>query len=129
MKAQEYAQALFEAVFEVRPQDQDKVLDNFVKILAANGDLKMLDEIEAEYHRLEMKSKGIKEVQITTAREMKSDKAILQELNQIVGEKAEVKRNVDAGLVGGVVVRVDDTLIDASVKQRLDSLKKSITNH
>ena len=127
MTAADYAQALFEAVQETKPDDHDKVLDNFVKILADHGHLGLLEKIEEEYRRLERQAKGIREVELTAARTGIADKELLKDLNRIVGEKIEVKKKVDEGLIGGVVIRVGDTLIDASVKNSLESLKKKMS--
>jgi len=120
----QYAQALYDAVHETANKDHDKVLDNFVKVLAANGDLGRYEQIEAEYNKLEMKEKGIKEAEVTFAKE--HNPKILDELNKVVGGKLEFKTKIDEGIVGGVIVRVDDTLIDASVKTQLNNLNNSL---
>lgn len=124
LSSQQYAAALYDAVHET--QDHDVVLDNFVKILAQNGDLSKQDEIEIEYRKLEMKEKGIVEAQVTVAREVNINSTIVNELNEIVKGKVELKTKVDEGIVGGVIVRVDDTLIDASVKTQLNDLNREL---
>ena len=118
----QYAQALYEAVQETR--DHDVVLDNFVKVLAQNGDLGKQAEIEAEYLKLEMEAKGIKQVSVTFAQEHNTK--ILDDLNSVVKGKAEFQKNIDEGIVGGVVVRVDDTLIDASIRTQLTNLNSQL---
>ena len=118
----QYANALFDAVSETAPKDHDKVLDNFVKILAQNGDLGKYDEIDSEFRKLKLASQGIQEAQVTVAKEMELNSTIIQELNKVVGGKLELKTKIDESIIGGVVVRVDDTLIDASVKGQLDNL-------
>lgn len=120
----QYATALYEAVHETK--DHDKVLDNFVRVLAQNGDLAKHDEIEQEYKLLEMKEKGIKQVNLTFAQE--HNPQVLDELNKVINGKAEFKTTIDAGIVGGVVVRVDDTLIDASIKTQLNNLNNALKN-
>lgn len=124
--SQQYAQALYDAVAETNPKDHDLVMDNFVKVLAQNGDLGKYEEIEVEYKRVEMKAKGIKEVSVTFAQEHNTK--ILDDLNKVVQGKAEFKTKIDSGIVGGVVVRVDDTLIDASVKNQLNNLNQNLKN-
>jgi F-type H+-transporting ATPase subunit delta len=89
------------------------LLDNFVKILAQNGDLGKHTEIEAEYKRLEMKAKGISTAEVTVAADMEINSGLINQLNSIIGTKVEVKKKVDDGIIGGVVVKVDDILIDA----------------
>lgn len=126
MKAEQYAKALFDALQESKPEDHDKILDNFVRILSQNGDLKLYDLIEEAYKKLETADKGIKEVEITTAQPQKS-KEILEHLNKIVGNRVEIKERIDQEIIGGVVVRVDDTLIDGSIKNSLKQLRKAIS--
>lgn len=124
--SKQYAQALYDAVQETAPKDQDKVLDNFVKVLVENGDIGKHSEIEEEYLNLEMKSKGISQAEVTVAKDVEMNSSLINQLNEIVGTKIEVKKKVDAGIVGGVVVRVDDTLIDASVKTQLSNLNSEL---
>ena len=119
-----YAQALYDAVHETK--DHDVVLDNFVKILKQNGDLGKHAEIEMEYQKLEMKEKGISEVRVTVAKDMEINSALIHQLNEIIGNRVEIKKRVDEGIVGGVVVRVDDALIDASVRTQLNNLNQSL---
>ncbi|MDB4940217.1 MAG: synthase delta subunit [Candidatus Doudnabacteria bacterium] len=125
MKAQQYAQALYEAIHEVRPEDQDKVLDNMAKIMAQRGDLGMFDQVAEEYQKLDSKAHGIKEVEVTSAHHLNT-KELIKDLNKIVGDKTEVKEKIDQNIIGGVVVRVDDTLIDASVRNSLENLRDLI---
>ena len=120
--SKDYAQALFDAVSESHPKDHDIVLDNFVKGLAQNGNLHLHQKIEQAYLEIERKAKGIKEVQVTVAREIEINSNIVNELNKIVAGKLEIQKKVDKNIVGGVVIRIDDTLIDASVKNQLKNL-------
>ncbi len=122
----QYAQALFEAVTDTNPKDHDKVLDNFVKILAQNGDLGKIEQINSDFHKLQLTSKGIKEAEVTVAKEIEFNQSLIKELNSVIGEKIEIKKKVDESIVGGVIVRVDDTLIDASIKGQLSNLNKEL---
>ena len=128
LSSQQYAQALYDAANQTAPHDHDKVMDKFVQILAQNGDLNKHSEIEEEYKKLDMRAKGIKEAEVTVAREMEVNSNLMHQLNEIVGSKVEIKKKVDEGIVGGVVVRVDDTLIDASLKTQLNNLNQSLKN-
>jgi F-type H+-transporting ATPase subunit delta len=126
LTSSQYAQALFEAVSETAPHDHDKVLDNFVKILAQNGDLGKYEEIDAEFRKLKLLSQGIKEAEVTIAKEVEMNSSLIHKLNEIIGNKVEIKKKVDESIIGGVVVRVDDTLIDASVRTQLNNLNNSL---
>lgn len=120
--SKQYAQALYEALQETK--DHDKVVDNFVKILAQNGDLSKHPEIEREFKLIEMKAKGITETNITFAQE--HNPKILDDLNSIVSGKMEMKTKIDSNMLGGVIVKVDDTLIDGSLKTQLEKLNSEL---
>ncbi len=123
---EQYARALYEAVSETSAKDHDKVLDNFARILSENGDASKFPEIEREYERIEKAAKGIQTVEITTARSDVSAKNFVSRLNELLGSKAEVKQKVDAGIIGGVILRSGETYMDASVKKTLEDLRKQM---
>jgi F-type H+-transporting ATPase subunit delta len=127
--AKQYAMALVESLEGTAHKDQDKILDNFVQVLAENNDLRMFDEISGEFHKLELAKKGIKQVEVTSAAPLnhENEKAIIQELNKIVKGNLELKKKVDESLIGGVVIRMEDQMIDASVKNNLEQLRKDLT--
>ena len=126
--AKQYAQALLDSLHETDPKDTDKVLDNFVKVLAEKNDLRMFDDIASEFHKLELAKKGIKEVEITSAHPInhENEKEIIHELNKLVKGDFEVKKKIDEKLIGGVVIKVDDKMLDASVRNNLEQLKNNL---
>ncbi len=124
LSPKQYAQALFEAASETAPKDYDVILERFVKVLVENGDLGKFSEIEAEYKNLEQKQSGVTQGNATFA--MEHNVKVLNELNKVVLSKTEYKTQIDEGLVGGVVIRADDTLIDASVKTLLNNLNMDL---
>ncbi len=128
--AKQYATALFDALNGAAPNDHDKVLDNFVKLLAKNNDLKKFEEISEEFHKIELKLKGETVAEVTTARPLDHDteKQLVKDLNELVKGKVELKKKVDAGIVGGVIIQMEDTVIDASVKRTLENLKSDLAD-
>jgi F-type H+-transporting ATPase subunit delta len=127
--ARQYSIALREALETTGPGDQDKVLDNFVQLLAENGDLKLFEEISEEYRKLDLKAKGITEAEVTTAVpiDKATEKAVIETLNHYVKGDVELKRKIDEGLIGGCVIKIDDQVIDASIKHSLEQLKSKLT--
>ncbi len=128
--AKQYAQALIDSLSDTDPKDQGKVLDNFVKILAENNDLRIFADISSEFHKLELAKKGIKEVEVTSAHPInrENEEQIIKELNKLVKGDFELKKKVDENIIGGIVIKVDDQMIDASVKNNLEQLKKEISS-
>lgn len=124
---QQYAQALYDALHETAEKDHEKIIDKFVDILKTNQDLAKYEQIIDTYERLDNEARGVLKANVTTAREVKLDKGVIDKLNELAGTKLEVEHKVDDSLIGGVVIRMDDTLIDASVKGQLGKLKKSLS--
>jgi F-type H+-transporting ATPase subunit delta len=57
---------------------------------------------------------------------MPNAKYMISELNELAGKRLKVNQEVDPSLIGGMVIRAGDTLIDASVKRQLIELEKTI---
>ena len=49
-------------------------------------------------------------------------------LEKVLGRKIEISNDVDVSLIGGVVIRAGDTVIDASIRGRLKALAMQMTN-
>jgi F-type H+-transporting ATPase subunit delta len=128
LNAKQYAQALYESLQDTATKDHDKILDNFAQALALNNDTRMMDDIAAEYERLDKASKGIKIADVTSAHPMEksTEKQIIEHLNKMVNGQVELRKKVDEKILGGVVIKLDDTLIDASVKTSLEELKNQL---
>jgi F-type H+-transporting ATPase subunit delta len=127
--AKQYAQALFDSLESTHGKDHDLVLDNFVAILAANNDLKLFPEISDEFHKFELKKRDIQLVEVTSARTLskENEHQIIEKLNTIVKGNVELKKKIDEKLIGGVVIRMEDQVIDVSTKNTLEQLKNNLT--
>ena len=122
---QQYAQALYEALQESSPKSHDKVIDNFIKALRDNGDLGSYEEIISYYEVYDKEQRGVTEVEVVTANSS-VNKSLINDLNKLVGKSAEITNKTDEKIIGGVVIRIDDTLIDGSIKNHLDNLGNSL---
>lgn len=124
----QYAQAFFEALHATRDSDHKKILDNFAAMLAQNGDLGKFTEIEQAFLAHEKTAKGIKTADVTTARKLSSSEEhqLITELNDYLETKVELKQKIDEGILGGVIVQVEDELIDGSIKRNLQDLKNNL---
>lgn len=128
LTAAQYARTLMEVMETSDPKFQDTVLDNLVKVLVENNDLKLMDEIAEEFHKLELAKKGVKQAEVISARPLgrEQEKRVLAVLNGMLKTDVELKKKIDENLIGGVVIRVEDKVIDASVKKNLQELKDSL---
>ncbi len=111
-----------------RLSDINPLALNLVYLLIARGRLSMVGDIDDGYQRLLDGYRGIERAEITTAVPLgDEDKQRLEErLGAIVGKKAVLKPEVDSSVIGGIVARIGDKLLDGSTRSQLMALKKEL---
>ena len=67
-------------------------------------------------------------MQVTTARQLDGgqEEAIRQRISQVLGKNPILHKHVDESIIGGLVVRVGDKVMDASVKTQLKSMRERL---
>ena len=75
------------------------------------------------------RERGISRAEIRSALPLGDDEreAIVARLRELTGTKIETGEHIDESLIGGVAVRIGDTLYDASVRSRLERLRARLT--
>jgi F-type H+-transporting ATPase subunit delta len=108
--------------------DADELLRNFLLVLADKGRTGQLEEIARELERLIARHEGIVHAELTTAVELSDDEArtLLAQIEEASGRKVEATRNVDPDLIGGIVLQVGSHRLDASVRGRLERLRRQL---
>ena len=118
---------LFKKLFE---GTLDDYMMNLLNLLITKSREEYLPDIARAYIRMYQDYANIQEVQITSAFEM--NKSIVDKieklLNQMSGKKSEIHTTINNDLIGGFVLKVDDSQLDASVKGQLNSIKKQLSN-
>jgi len=106
----------------------DELLRNFLLVLVDKGRIGELEEIAQEFERLVAASEGVLSAELTTAIELSDDdeRRLLQQIEDASGRKVEATRHVDPGLIGGIVLQVGSHRLDASVRGRLDRLRRAL---
>ena len=106
----------------------EELLRNFLLVLADKGRAGQLAEIASEFERLVAEHEGVVNAELTTAVELSDDEAqkLLQQIEQASGRKVEATRTVDPDLIGGIVLQVGSHRLDASVRGRLDRLRRQL---
>ena len=102
---------------------------NLAYLLIMKGRLKHTGQIADEYQRLLDDYRGIKHAEVTTAVPLDDadKKKLSQRLESIVGKKVSVTLQVDPDIIGGIIARIDGSLVDGSVRHKLEILKKSMS--
>ena len=108
--------------------DVNPVALNLVLSLADRGRLGILPDILSNFKRRLNERQGVAHAQVTSAIEL-SDKdmaAIRKKLSEMFKKEVEITTYVDETLLGGIVARVGDKVIDGSLARSLSNLKKEI---
>ncbi len=101
---------------------------NLAYLLVAKKRLRMVPSLVAEYRHLVYAHKGIVEADVVTAIPItdQEEERIGRDLAAITGKTVMLAATVDAEIMGGLVVRVGDKLMDGSVRTRLQELRRSM---
>jgi F-type H+-transporting ATPase subunit delta len=101
---------------------------NLIAVIMDHQRLGELDEIIAAYDALADAGKGVKDVEVTSARELnKDDRQQLEfEISKMVVSRVRVSYKQDASLLGGAVVKIGSTVYDGSVRTQLEQLKQTL---
>jgi F-type H+-transporting ATPase subunit delta len=102
---------------------------NLVYLLVSKGRLRTAGQIFDEYSRLLNEHYGIRSAEVTTAIPLDSaeKEKLAHNLEAMVGKKVSMQVQVDPEILGGFIAKIDDSLIDGSIRNRLELLKKRLT--
>ncbi|NJD28722.1 MAG: F0F1 ATP synthase subunit delta [Chloroflexi bacterium] len=97
-------------------------------LLAQKGRIERLPEVVAEYRRLLDRRRGVVEARVTSAAPLTADETeqVRDWITRLTGQAVDLQLGVDEDLIGGLTVRVGDTLLDASVRGRLERLRNQL---
>jgi F-type H+-transporting ATPase subunit delta len=106
----------------------DELVRNFLLLLVEKGRIAELQLIAREVDSLVAALEQRLEVHLTTAVELSDDEAreLVEQIEQAAGRKVEATRDVDASLIGGLVLQVGSRRVDASVRGRFDRLRREL---
>jgi F-type H+-transporting ATPase subunit delta len=106
----------------------DATVQNFLALLIENHRMPALFRIRRELDRMWQEVNKLLPVQITSAVEL--DEAVTnqigEEIGRQTGRKVELTSTVDPDVLGGIVVRVGNSILDASIRTRLERLRKQV---
>lgn len=103
-------------------------LSNFLELLAEKHRMPEIFRIRRELDELWKKENRRLDVTVTSAVEL--DLAVVERIGQEVerqtGEGVELSSRVDADILGGIVLKVGNMILDASIRSRLEKLRKTV---
>jgi ATP synthase F1 delta subunit len=106
----------------------DDVVANFLALLIENHRMPVVFRVRREYDVLwEQENKRLP-VTVTSAVALDEAtvKSIGDAIGQQTGQQVELTANVDPDVLGGLIVRVGNSILDASIRNRLENLRRSV---
>jgi F-type H+-transporting ATPase subunit delta len=109
--------------------DADERLVNFLKLLAERHRMPALPRIRRQFDSLWREENQILPVSVTSAVELDDNlvKNIGKRIEEQTGRRVDLSSNVDPEVLGGLVLRVGNMVMDASVRSRLEQIRKQVT--
>ena len=103
-------------------------LRNFARLTAEKGRAGQLRAIAEEFDAIVDREQGRLSVELTTAYELEDDEAnaIVSQIEQASGRTVEATRTVDPDLIGGMILQAGSLRADASVRGRLNRLRREL---
>lgn len=112
------------------PADMPKPVRNFLLGMLANGDLNLLGEVVSDLRTMTAAAGGPRAMpaEVTSAVELTHEErlAIQNRLQEQFGSGLDFKFTVNPSILGGLVIRVGDKLLDTSIASRMAALRQSL---
>ncbi len=106
----------------------DPVVLNFLKLLLEKHRMPVVFRIRANFDRLWEEANKLLPVEITSAVEL--DEGIVKQLGDRIseqtGRRVELSSHVEPEILGGIVVQVGNSVLDASIRNRLEQLRRQV---
>ena len=108
--------------------DADETVRNFLALLLDNHRMPAIFRVRREYDRLWEDAHDLLPVEITSAVALDPSVAerIGDEIGRQTGRTVELTSTVDPEVIGGIVLRVGNSILDASIRTRLENLRKQV---
>lgn len=123
----QYAQALLNSVAKADEQKMEKIVENFVRLLFIRRERRKIPAILRAIEQNLTKEGKLLNIELTCHHSLSAQKnAELEKDLTLFGKKTNLTTKARPELLGGATVLVNDTLFDASLKTKIDSLFKKL---
>ena len=115
-------------IYQERRHEIYEVLLHFFMILFQKNRFNLVHEIAVSFKRIadEAQGQGVAEISTAAPLGKHQEERVVERLEKMAGYKIAVKKEIDPSLIGGLLVRVKNRVIDGSVKHQVDILRKEL---
>ncbi|MCK5320860.1 ATP synthase F1 subunit delta [Candidatus Parcubacteria bacterium] len=127
--AKQYAESLYQVVKDKNNSQIKDVINNFFSILTQNNDITKAEKIAKEFKKIWNTEQGIIEAEVVSAKEL--DNKIIKLLNNYItessgAEKVILNQKINKNILGGVIIKFEDKILDGSLRMKLEELKREM---
>ena len=127
LSAKQYAESLIELSRGKSEKDIDSLVNKCIHTLARQGKAKVIHQLSKEVQAILDKHDGVTHITVVLAdKNVKNEQDIMNHLQERFGKEAEIDLSYDPTLIGGMVMRVNDTVVDASISYKFAKLRATL---
>ena len=103
----------------------DRIFVNGVKLLIDKRHSDLLFDLNEQFQKLLKKEQNVVEVEITSAVELPEEtrSGIRRRIEEATGKKVDIKTTVRVDIIGGLILRFGDVIVDSSLQAKLEQLR------
>jgi len=104
------------------------LLANVLQLMLERGRFAAVDDLRRAYEAVAVVEQGVVEVEVVSAVELapETEKKIAARVQEATGRRVELARRVDPSILGGLVLRIGDIIVDGSVKAGIRQLRRKL---
>ena len=124
----QYAELLSSPDISIGERKVPEYVMSFTELLCENGRIKLFGECVSEYEKMYRAVSLVSTAKVTSAVELTAEEKqkLTEKLEKLCGHGVVAEYETDKNVIGGLVVRMDDILIDGSVETKLKQIKEVI---
>jgi F-type H+-transporting ATPase subunit delta len=125
----QYAKTLHESIKDKSQKEISGIISEFIKILAKNNQIKNSEKIINKFNDIHNQENKIVEAEVTSQDKLSAD--LFNKISNFVKHKYQAKEVslnniIDKKIKGGIVIKVGDELMNASISKQLEKLRSSL---
>jgi len=126
ISAKQYALGLYEAVQGKNEKEIKAIIDRLILTLAAHNKIFLADKIIEHWYKFYNEEEGVAEAEIASARPLEN--SVLKDIKAYIvamtaRKQINITTKVEPDLLGGVIIKIGDKVLDGSLRRRLHGLK------
>lgn len=109
-------------------EGSSKLSVNVVRLMLHKGRVVSFADMQTEYERLAAEAGRIIDVEVTSAVELQpqDERDVVAKVEKATGRTVRLTKRIDDSIIGGIVLRVGDVVMDASVRARVEQLREQM---